>query len=265
MKKYPIEILRRLYRQRYKKPVGTHMDPSDMQPEILQQLKKNGVVTLRDFYSKEFCIDIINSINKYIESHANVANVVHEKVKQVEFKRGVPMEDGTNYWIDSLESDRRILFSEKINKNIKDFSCNEKFINQGKLLLENEIKLQFTMANKTVFLPNNLGSGGGWHRDNNYQHGYKALVYLSDVNDDNGPFEYIKQTFTLKNHVLDFPYPDKYQFTEEEINKFIAKHSKLYIRITATAGTVVLFNTNGIHRGMPLKKGTRYALTNYYI
>ena len=36
------------------------------------------------------------------------------------------------------------------------------------------------------------------------------------------------------------------------------------MRITGKAGTLVMFNTNAIHRGKPVKGGVRYALTNYY-
>ena len=260
MKKDFLETLRRLYRQRFKSGLA----PIQPAEEIIPSLKKDGIVTLPGFYSKEFCNDVIKSIDQYIELNKINAEKIQAKVKDPAFKRGVPMEDGTNYWIDSLGSDKRIMFSEKLSPNINSFSQNTKFLNQGQALLGHALKLEYTMANRTSFLSNNLGSGGGWHRDNNYQHGYKALVYLTDVNDTNGPFEYLKQTFTLKNHLIDFPYPDKYQFTDEEISKFIAKYPHLYTRLTASAGTVVLFNVNAIHRGMPLKQGVRYALTNYY-
>ena len=35
-------------------------------------------------------------------------------------------------------------------------------------------------------------------------------------------------------------------------------------RFLGKAGTLLLVNTTGIHRGRPLKAGSRYALTNYY-
>jgi ectoine hydroxylase-related dioxygenase (phytanoyl-CoA dioxygenase family) len=38
----------------------------------------------------------------------------------------------------------------------------------------------------------NLGSGAGWHRDSPFSHQFKALLYLSDVTEDNGPFEFIE-------------------------------------------------------------------------
>jgi predicted 2-oxoglutarate/Fe(II)-dependent dioxygenase YbiX len=36
------------------------------------------------------------------------------------------------------------------------------------------------------------------------------------------------------------------------------------VTATAKAGTLVLFDTNCIHRGKPIQSGFRYAITNYY-
>ena len=43
----------------------------------------------------------------------------------------------------------------------------------------------------------NIGSGGAWHRDSNRAQ-YKSIIYLSDVLDENGPFEYINERAHLK-------------------------------------------------------------------
>ena len=45
------------------------------------------------------------------------------------------------------------------------------------------------------FLKNKEGasSGGGWHRDHHFEL-FKVMVYLSDVNEKNGPFSYIEKS-----------------------------------------------------------------------
>src|SRR6185437_16980073 len=45
-----------------------------------------------------------------------------------------------------------------------------------------------TLAARLRARPGNLGSGQGWHRDA-FHFQYKAMVYLSDVGPDNGPFQ----------------------------------------------------------------------------
>src|SRR5947208_506487 len=39
-------------------------------------------------------------------------------------------------------------------------------------------------------IPENNGSGDGWHRDG-HSFQFKSILYLSDVNDTNGPFEFL--------------------------------------------------------------------------
>lgn len=265
MKKNLLQVVRNLYRERVAtKKTRVAVSAKSSESGILETLKKDGIAIIPSVYSGEFCNTVKYEIDKYNETHKPQWKEISIKAADPQFKRGVTMSDGTNYWVDKHLSDKRILSAEKISSAIKEFGANAEFLNFGRSMLGFEIHLNYVMANKTEFLENNLGSGGGWHRDNNYQHGFKALVYLNDVDTSNGPFEYLKGTYSLKNHLIDFPYPDKYQFTEEEVSAFIKRNPNLLIRVTAPAGSVVLFNTNGIHRGAPLLSGSRYALTNYY-
>ena len=50
-----------------------------------------------------------------------------------------------------------------------------------------------TMANKVSYIKNNEGSGGGWHKDAYYTQ-FKSILYLTDVNNENGPFELIRNS-----------------------------------------------------------------------
>ena len=50
-----------------------------------------------------------------------------------------------------------------------------------------------TMANRIVSYKNNLGSGGGWHRDDVTTQ-FKAILYLTNVNKDTGAFELVEKS-----------------------------------------------------------------------
>jgi hypothetical protein len=54
------------------------------------------------------------------------------------------------------------------------------------------------------------------------------------------------------------------RFTVEEINELIKKDPERLLTFTAKAGTLLFVDTSLLHRGAPIKKGSRYALTNYY-
>jgi hypothetical protein len=115
---------------------------------------------------------------------------------------------------------------------------------------------------------NNRGSGDGWHRDA-FGYQFKAIVYLCDVTDENGPFEYVIGSQKTWQVGLDcglgrFPVPPESRIARERVDKLIATGTIAPRRFTAKAGTVILANTTGVHRGAPLLSGKRYAMTNYY-
>ncbi|MDB4834951.1 phytanoyl-CoA dioxygenase family protein [Cyclobacteriaceae bacterium] len=115
----------------------------------------------------------------------------------------------------------------------------------------------------------NLGSGSGWHRDSPFAHQFKTLMYLTDVNSENGPFEYIKGSHTYKrcksvSEFLGKRLSDK-RFSEEEINSLIQKSVVLPItECIAEAGSLVVVDTRGLHRGKPMMSGQRKAITRYH-
>ena len=137
----------------------------------------------------------------------------------------------------------------------------------GEEYSNNKLKNLMTMANKTIFRKKNKGSGNGWHRDSiNIQ--YKSILYLNDVNADNGAFQIIENSKS-KNEILKFLIlnnldPSKTSFSENLIKKNL-KDKKLKLKtLIGKKGTLILVDTSCIHRGSPLKTGIRYAITNYY-
>lgn len=125
------------------------------------------------------------------------------------------------------------------------------------------------MMNRVEYREGNLGSGGGWHRDAVHEQQFKAILYLSDVGPDNGGFEYLINTHrkssvykTILSNDIGFA-QDK--FSEEEMKEILEDHGETYQRktITGPAGTLILADTSGIHRGSPIADGSRYAITQY--
>src|SRR5437899_5275868 len=87
-----------------------------------------------------------------------------------------------------------------------------------------------------------------WHRDFNDRHLLKAFLYLVDVDDDSGPFEYVPRS--APGSELDHLWPwrplgDNYP-PEEEL---AAKVEDRAVSFTAPRGTLIFCNTSGFHRG----------------
>ena len=69
-----------------------------------------------------------------------------------------------------------------------------------------DTKLGFTLAAKMP-AKNNKGSGEGWHRDGFFRQ-FKSMIYLSNVDEDNGPFELILNSQKCQNLIKDMQNAD---------------------------------------------------------
>jgi Phytanoyl-CoA dioxygenase (PhyH) len=87
-----------------------------------------------------------------------------------------------------------------------------------------------------------------WHRDFNDRHLLKAFLYLVDVDEETGPFEYVPRS--APGGELDHLWPwrplgDNYP-PDEELAKRIEGKSVSFV---APKGTLIFCNTSGFHRG----------------
>ncbi|QQR90848.1 MAG: phytanoyl-CoA dioxygenase family protein [Myxococcales bacterium] len=125
-----------------------------------------------------------------------------------------------------------------------------------------------TLGARLDFTPNNMGSGEGWHRDS-FPPQVKAILFLTDVTIENGPFQLIRDSAGFKQLIADTWTARlghyQHRFTDEQVQRLVKQSPERLMTFTARAGTLVLVNTGAIHRGSPIRSGTRYALTNYYM
>jgi hypothetical protein len=102
-----------------------------------------------------------------------------------------------------------------------------------------------------------------WHRDFNDRHLLKAFLYLVDVDEETGPFEYVPRT--APGNELDHLWPwrplgDNYP-PEQELAEKIADRT---VSFTAPKGTIIFCNTCGFHRGGFAKAKARALATVTY-
>ncbi|MDB4084499.1 phytanoyl-CoA dioxygenase family protein [Candidatus Pelagibacter sp.] len=203
-------------------------------------IKKKGFLIIENFLDKKECKSIVDILESFYSTNKEMA------------------------WHDKSNSEYRFFGAEKINKKINNFYSNDLLINIGSFCTNTPLSNLMTMANKVKYNKNNLGSGGGWHRDDfNFQ--FKAILYLNDVSMDNGPFQLIKNSNGLINIIKDWV-AARFNIKSTRIDDAnVALLDKDRLKtITGKAGTLILVDTSLIHRGKPLTSGLRHAMTNYY-
>lgn len=210
--------------------------------DLYRDLKKNGICTIPNFLSNDHCDELKAVVDTLIDIEGKVS------------------------WEDNEGSDQRIMGIDKLTLDFANLfnvaylkEIYSKYIDVG-------VINSFVMANRVKPAKNNLGIGGGWHRDVINRRQLKFMVYLSDVGVENGCFQYIHKThkpnvkFSI-NRFLKIPLSD-YRYLDSHIKK-IGEINYSVNDYIGKKGTLVIFDSSGIHRGKPIENGVRYAVTNY--
>lgn len=215
----------------------------DLAP-LLERIKEQGVVAVPGYWSGERCA---------------AARAAFDRVL-ADYPASVQTSSGG--------SDQRLYGMESAGPPFAEFH-NDPFLKGfGELVGGLELYNFATLGGHIVASPGNTGSGDGWHRD---AHGFqfKAILYLSDTAPENGPFQYLTGSHRHWRVAIDTALGDlakapNTRYDSASIERVAARLNLAMQSFPAPAGTLLLVNTAGIHRGMPLRNGKRFALTNYY-
>lgn len=211
---------------------------------ILDQLVRDGVVVLKNYFSQDR------------------AKELRQRVVELTQK-------DDKLWVDPKGSDHRLFGVDRRDEMIAEFQNDPWLRKLGEAYCRKKISSGFTLAGRLEYVPENSGSGDGWHRDSPIRRQFKAICYLTEVSPENGPFEYLKGSHR-KPEVLKLIYNGlqrfrQYRFSQKEVEEIVQQMGLTEQNFfCGEPGDVILVDTKGIHRGCPIRKGQRVALTNYY-
>jgi Phytanoyl-CoA dioxygenase (PhyH) len=87
-----------------------------------------------------------------------------------------------------------------------------------------------------------------WHRDPEDEHILKVFVYFSDVDEEAGPFEYVRGSSAGGRYGDLWAWCDGHRYPPaDELEGAVAPEDRL--TVTGPAGTIILCDTGGFHRG----------------
>ncbi|MDB4154683.1 phytanoyl-CoA dioxygenase family protein [Candidatus Pelagibacter sp.] len=202
-------------------------------------LKTQGYTIVHNYLSKEQCKKAVIELKTAFESYPAF---VHKK------------------------EDKRIFGIEQILPAARLLAHDINFLELGELVNREQTYCAFTLGN-WLESGKSGSSGDGWHRDA-FHSQYKALLYLTDVSEDNGPFELLPGSHHLASVLAGIEKAGLHymqdRFSDAEVSCLEEVLETPRQPLTGDAGTLVLFNSSSVHRGRPIQLGERLALTNYY-
>jgi len=212
--------------------------------DATDQIKEKGFIVFENYYTNEQC-------DKMREEVDRLHNTYKEKI-----------------WNDNLKADKRLFGGDRKSDLINAF-YEDAFINRIRnLYYKTTDVVGCTLAARIDAVKENLGSGGGWHRDSIYGVQLKSFLYLTDVSERHGPFEYVSHTHSQSAKLAAIKKcgvkADQNRLNPEIIEHLLKEEDYNLITFAAKKGTLFIVDTTGIHRGKPIEEAFRYALTNYW-
>lgn len=209
-----------------------------------RKIKKTGYFVIENYFSEQDCEKLRKEIDRIIQQQPEAVHA------------------------DAYKAENRVFGSERASSEINKFHKDSFLHKIGEAYYNGKLVNHLTLAGRIENVPDNKGSGQGWHRDS-FGFQFKAIIYLSDVTEEHGPFQIIEKSHHLISIITDtnrarLPIPPESRFTDEQVQEVLGGSTQRLKTITGKAGTVILVDTSSIHRGMPILQGSRYALTNYY-
>lgn len=107
---------------------------------------------------------------------------------------------------------------------------------------------------ETRFLQNGASNAQFFHRDIDALKWLKVFIYLSDVDDFNGPHVYVNKSHKI-NKLLPYRRIKDIEIAENGLKEISIKGKK---------GTIIIADSFGLHKGMAPKKGSRAILQVTY-
>ena len=229
---------------KYKFRLSKYQKPNyqlDSSFPLVKKIRESGVGIIENFKGENDCaLKLIDHFQKFIKSDVN------EKINEANIENKTH-KSFYKFKITSLFNDQDLLKladDKFILSNITQYFGFKPYLREINVSVDYKYKNEADSPKFTQL----------FHRDPDDLKLIKVFFYLNDVNNENGPFQYV-----LKSHLK--PWKDVEYYHNENSKRNSEK--EIYTAI-GKKGTMIFADTNGLHRGLVLKEKFRVMLTLMY-
>jgi phytanoyl-CoA dioxygenase PhyH len=231
---------------------------NEVQQRAVDSLEADGiaVVQFSELFDQAFWAELEGDIGRFVSEKGQLLRDLGPKpAKKEEFilRRFFVKGEGVKP-VFSLDSPwLRLALSESILDIVNTY--------RGQLTtlyyLDNWYTVPYTGADKRI-------ASQRWHRDPEEAHVTKVFVYFSDVDEESGPFEYVKGSPAGNRYGGFEPWGEGEKHpNEDELNRTTAAEDRVVL--TGPAGTMILCDTGGFHRGGFARTKPRILYASTYV
>ncbi len=219
----------------------------------LQSFHRDGFVLIPNYYSRESCQYLRQTLEKIVTTTPTNVDFPKGAYLRHQSLRGVGADAGVSriYHLERLLPDLEAhKFDPMVTRLVSSYS--------GRPMYSKNLWYQYNQVSKETRY---------FHVDMfALRSQIKSILYLQDTSLENGPFCYIKgshqNTDLIRNKFYSTNPPAQNSgYTSEEVEPF----ADAIIPIEAEAGSLILADVGGAHRGLPQKLGSRSILMQYFM
>lgn len=241
-----------LQRQRALRNVRLRPELTD-RPDLLRELDQNGVVVVPDYLPAAEAREMLAASSEVLERARRGELPEHTFPGE----SGILLRVGA---ADALVPETRRFFADDVIRDV--FRA---YLSPDIVSHRHEFDYRYGLAD-VGFRQSDL-----FHFDN-WRPICKAFLYLTDVSEANAPFVYMLGTHRAASwrlrHEIDWETygptgPHGYLFPRE-VEALQSRYAWEERICTGTAGTLILADFRGLHRGTPMREGQRVLLNNTF-
>jgi ectoine hydroxylase-related dioxygenase (phytanoyl-CoA dioxygenase family) len=221
---------------------------------INRDLDSKGFFVLKDLLDNIVC----DSISKKLE-RVNFNN--RKSVKKIRGlnESNVSKISGNTAWVTNQQDVLRIPEIQKIAFNENLLNLVGKFLGSEPILCQTNS--WWTVSNSTH--RSNLSANSQmFHQDMAYLKFIKVFIYLTDVDEDNGPHQYVQGTSKIAQDKLGENYQPSDRVEDEKVDSLFGKEN--VITFQGKKGSIIIEDTFGLHKGTAVKEGSRLLIQLLY-
>lgn len=211
-------------------------------------LLKDGYYVNENKLSEDFCNKLLNNINKKFDFTKKMVDKkqVYKNFDIFNFKQ-----KGT-FWINNHKD---ILSLDEVQQICTDpyiLNITQKYLRTKPLLIQTNFWASYSGESDSTQV---------FHQDGDDIKFIKIFIYLNDVSLNNGPHSYVKGSINQRM-LINQKFRLSERYDDNTIVKSFGKDNIL--NMVGSKGTIIFENTEGFHKGSPLKSGYRFMLQLLY-